>query len=82
MTVDFQRVDGTLTGSGEGQFGAFPIVDIVVAGSDLTFALRFEQNGQTFDIPLNLKGKVTAARYPSPPSARIGSTREARKAGR
>jgi hypothetical protein len=59
MTVTFARVDGVLSGNGEGQFGAFPLVDIVQAGADLAFALRFEQDGQTFDIPF--KGKVTGA---------------------
>jgi hypothetical protein len=57
MTVTFERVDGALTGSGSGQFGSFPVVDIVQAASDVTFSLRFENDGQTFDIPF--KGKVT-----------------------
>jgi hypothetical protein len=59
MTVTFARVDGVLGGQGEGEFGAFPVVDVIQAGSDLTFSLRFEQNGQTFDIPF--KGKLTGA---------------------
>ena len=59
MTVTFARVDGTLTGTGVSQFGNFNLVDVMVAANDLSFAMRFEAEGQTFDIPF--KGKVTGA---------------------
>jgi hypothetical protein len=59
VTMTFARTDGALTGTGQSEMGSFNLVDVMVAQNDLSFALRFEQNGQTFDIPF--KGKVTGA---------------------
>jgi hypothetical protein len=57
MTISFERIDGALMGSGQGEFGAFQLVEVTQTGADLAFAMRFQANGQTFDIPF--KGKVT-----------------------
>ena len=59
MTVTFERADGALAGRGESQMGNFELADVMLAGGDLSFALRIDANGQTFDIPF--KGKVTGA---------------------
>ena len=59
MTITFARTDGALTGAAESQMGTLNLVDVMVAANDLSFTMRFEQNGQTFDIPF--KGKVTGA---------------------
>ena len=59
MTVTFARADGALTGTAASQMGELNLVDVMLAGSDLSFAMRIEANGQTLDIPF--KGKVTGA---------------------
>jgi hypothetical protein len=57
MTVTFQRIDGTLMGSGQSQMGSFDLAEVTQTGADFSFKLRFAQNGQTMDIPFT--GKVT-----------------------
>jgi hypothetical protein len=59
LTVTFARANNALTGTAESQMGSLNLVDVMVAANDLSFTMRFEQNGQTFDIPF--KGKVTGA---------------------
>jgi hypothetical protein len=59
LTVTFARANNALTGVAESQMGSLNLVDVMVAANDLSFTMRFEQNGQTFDIPF--KGKVTGA---------------------
>jgi hypothetical protein len=59
MTVTFARANNVLSGSGEGQFGAFQVADVMLASSDLSFVMKFAMDGQSLDIPF--KGKVTGA---------------------
>jgi hypothetical protein len=59
MTVTFARANNALTGSAESQMGSLNLVDVIVAQNDLSFTMRFEADGRTFDIPF--KGKVTGA---------------------
>lgn len=59
FTIAFERIEGALRGTGQGQFGTFQVADIMQTASDLAFTMRFEANGTTFDIPF--KGKVTGS---------------------
>ena len=59
MLITFERIDGTLLGSGQGEFGAFMVADVTQTASDVGFTMKFENGGQTFDIPF--KGKLTGA---------------------
>jgi hypothetical protein len=56
MTLMFQRIDGALMGSGQSEMGTFELAEVTQTGADVSFKLRFAQNGQTFDIPFT--GKV------------------------
>ena len=59
MLITFERIDGALLGSGQGEFGSFMVGDVSQTGSDVAFSMKFENGGQTFDIPF--KGKLTGA---------------------
>ena len=59
MTITFARANGALSGTGEGQFGAFQLADVMLASSDLSFTMRFQSDAGSLDIPF--KGKVTSA---------------------
>jgi hypothetical protein len=59
MTVTFARASSGLTGTAESQMGSLNLLDVMIAQNDLSFTMRFEADGQTFDIPF--KGKVTGA---------------------
>jgi hypothetical protein len=59
FTIAFERIEGALRGTGQGQFGAFQVADIMQTAGDLAFTMRFEADGTTFDIPF--KGKVTGS---------------------
>ena len=72
MNVTFSRVDGALAGMAESQMGQMAIADVTQTGSDLAFVMRFEANGQSFDIPFT--GKVTGEAAEGSLSFSMGDT--------